>query len=434
MLRRGIVLYYAMLIFYGEAIAQRPSSLTIDQAVEQALARAPELKAAQENERANAARIKQARAAYWPRLNAEASYSFHSPINELPIQIPTDTPLPFSIAEIDDYHRVRAGVQAGLRVLDFSRSPRLNAAKKSLESEQARTRETAASIAFQVRVAFLTALYAREVKQMSRESLNLALAEEERAKLRVQVGTGSQVALAQARVRVAGLRAQLRQAENEWKRQRELLANFIGIDQTPEVVGDLRMLAKSVPTPSLEKTPALVRLRAAEQSAQSNALSISRNFVPTFSLMARVDYEYPHAMYLEWGPLYQAGVNLAWDFYDSGLRQGQVQEAQAQARSLAETYRATEQQLKRKLIDLTTKLHTAQADLISAQEILEQSEIYLSVARAALAAGTGTELEVHTAELGLDRAQLSVQQALLAQALARAELLLAYGITSESIK
>ena len=124
-------------------------------------------------------------------------------------------------------------------------------------------------------------------------------------------------------------------------------------------------------------------------------------------------------------------ANLTWDFYDGQLRRSQEEEAQARARYLAGLSQATLERLQRKLIDLEARARTAQADLVSAKETLQQTQVYLRVAKAAVAAGTGTSLDVHTAELGVDQSRIAVERALFAMALARAEMSLVSGIAQE---
>jgi outer membrane protein TolC len=165
--------------------------------------------------------------------------------------------------------------------------------------------------------------------------------------------------------------------------------------------------------------------------AEASARSSDRRFWPTLSLGARADYEYPHAMKVEWGPAVQGGVTLSWELFDGGLRQAQTAEARANARGAAEQARAAEQSLVRRLVDVEARARTAQADLVSARETLEQQEVYLRVARASVQAGTGTELDVHNAELGVDRARIAVQQALFGKAMARAEGLMVHGVALE---
>ncbi len=419
-------------LLLASEVALAAPGLSVEQAVARAVARAPELAALRESEAAARAKIDQARSAYLPRATVDVSYSAHWPKNELPISFDA---LPFKIpvGEIDDYHRFSVGAGAALRVLDFTRGPRVDAARSNLASEQARGKESAASLAFQVRATFLAGLLARDLRQIAKSSLELALAEEKRALLRVEVGTGSQLALAQARVRAAGLRAQLRQAESELDRQRRLLASLLGIraEQLPELEGQLDALAGPVAERPLAETPALERLRSARAASEATARSSARGIIPTLGLSARAEYQYPHALKVEWGPLVQGGVVLSWELYDGGLRGAQAAEARAQARALEQQAQATEQSLRRRLIDVEARIRAAQADLTSARETLEQNEVYLRVARAAVAAGTGTQLDVHNAELGVDRARVAVQQALLAKALARAEALMVHGVVEE---
>jgi outer membrane protein TolC len=412
----------------------RAAPLTIEAAVGRALGRAPELAALRAGEAAAEARVGQARSAYLPRLGADVTYSAHWPKNELAIALPPGLPFAITLPEVDDVHRFRAGAQVGLRVLDLSRGPRVEAAKSSLASEAARTRETAAALAFQVRATFLAGLFARDVTAIAGESLRLALAEEKRAALKAEVGTGSAVALAQARVRVASLRAQLRQAENELARYRQQLQSLLALGELPELEGELAALAgaPAISRP-LAEAPGVERLRAARLAAEQAARSTSRGFWPTLSLMARADVGYPNAMKLEWGPLFQGGVSLNWDFYDGGLRQKQAREARAQAASAAAASQAAEESLRRKLIELAARERTARAELESARETLAQTEIYLRVAKAAVEAGTGTALDVHTAELGLDRARIAVKQALLQQALVKAEAMMVHGLSTGAL-
>ena len=164
-----------------EAAEPPLTPLTLERAVALALKRAPELEAAEQELFAARARVDQARAAYWPRLEAEVSYSAHYPKNELPIALPDMTGMP-EIGEIDDYHRFKAGLGVGLQLFDLSRGPRVEAAGASLRAEQAQREETEAQLALQVRATFLQALYARDLTRIAGESLKLARAEEKRSR------------------------------------------------------------------------------------------------------------------------------------------------------------------------------------------------------------------------------------------------------------
>jgi outer membrane protein TolC len=416
----------------GERIALADEAITLDAAVERALARAPEVRAARASRAAAEERTGQARSTYWPRLGLEVSYAIKSMKNELPLDLPSF--LNITIPDIDDYHRFRAGAQVAMSLLDFSRGPRLDSTKLGTEAEEARQRETEAGLAFQVRGVFLAALLAGEIEKIAGESLEVATAEAKREDLRATVGTGSQLALAQARVRVAGLHAQLQQAENEHRRQLDQLASLLGLGGAPSLAGSLETLARGGEGVggAIRSSPTVKRLEVSAAAARLVAKSTSRAFLPTLSLMAKAEVEYPHGFKLEWGPLVQAGATASWTFFDGLYRGARERESLADAKGLEELAEATRQQLQRKLIDLESRRKTAATDLTAALETHTQSEIYLRVAKAAWEAGTGTHLEVGNAELALDNARIAVTRANFAAAMVKAEILLAVGASREA--
>lgn len=420
----------------GSAFAAPP--LTLDQAVEQALARAPELRAAALARAEAEARSAQTQTATWPRAVAEASYTPHWPINEIRLPQapggPTLTPRP-----VDDVHRYQLSLSVSERLVDLSRGGREAAAREGVRQSEAAGELTAARLAYGVRVAFCGTLFAREVARIAGDALTQARREAQRAELRLTAGAGTQVGLAQARVRVAELEAELRRAEVQQLRQRRVLANLLGVTTLPPLAGRLELLAGAAPPAggagaapaalSPEGTPAVRQLRAAQRSAVHAARSQARTFVPTLSLAASAGLRYPRALALEFGPVLEGAAVLSWEAFDSGLRRARVREGEAQAQRLGAQAEATARELERELIEVEARAASAAADLVSARETLRQNELYLRVARAAVEAGTGTELDVHQAQLALDRTRIAIQRALLEAALAEAQRLLVWGRT-----
>jgi len=406
--------------------------ITVERAVDMALARAPEVRAARGEHAAVGERVRQARSAYLPRLSLNGGYMVWWPKNalELPAGVPIELPA------IDSYHHVNAGLEAGIRLVDLSRGARVDAARQAASAAGAGIRETEVGLAFQVRATFLAALFSRDVTRIAGESSKLARRQEQQARLRAEVGTGSQVALAQTRVRGAQLEAQLRQSESELERYRRQLASLVGLPpgRLPSLEGDLELLSRPVPSRQVEQNPTLVKLRASREAALLTAKSTARSLVPTLDLFAKAEVEYPHRMKVEWGPLIQGGLRLSWPFFEGGVRWSRLREARARSEGLQAAEQAAREKLARRLIDLGARARTAEADLTSARATQKQTEVYLRVARAAVAAGTGTDLDVHQAELGVDQTRIAVRKALLALAVVRAETLAVCGITSSSRK
>lgn len=406
------------------------AALTMEQAVTLALGHAPELVASRQTVEAARAKVDLARSAYWPRFSLEASYLARWPKMELSIDVPAQFAGMLKIPEMDDVHHFRAGVQGGYRVLDLTRSPRVQAGREALKAERLAASETRAMLAFRVRAVFLSALFAEDAVRLAGESLKAARDMEQRAAVRLAAGTGNRLALAHARVRVATVEARHASAKHELWRIQKVLANLTGQKRSPVLAGNLKQAAGgSSPPSALAGHPSVARLQAGAAALDASARSTSRGFWPTVTVMAKAEVEYPHVMTTEWGPLVQGGVVMSWSFFDGFERSARTRLARSRAEGLRAASDAAMQKLQRKEIQLRSRALAATADLASVKKILAQAEVQLRVAREAMAQGAATHLEVTEAAVAADRARLGIQRALLNQALVKAEVLFLSGGT-----
>ncbi|MBI2372523.1 MAG: TolC family protein [Deltaproteobacteria bacterium] len=397
--------------------------LRLEEAVELTLARAPEVAAALSERDVSKARRDQASSAYWPRAELSATYLMKWPENELPIELPKIPGIKIpEIPPVDDLHHFQGQLKLGYRLFDLSRGARVDAADHDVSSQAARVEELRAGLAFRTRAVFLAALLSRDVLKIAEQSLSVAEQDERRAVLAAEVGNGSALLVAQSRIRAATLRAQAEKARNELLRQTEQLSLLTGRRGPIELQGDLEGFASSAAAkPAEPEPPQLTRLREASLAVEELALSQRLSLVPTLSLFATAELQYPRGLEVTLGPVATVGAQLSFNIFDGFLREATAAELDARARQLGEGRRAAEDEVERRLVDLDARLRTASADKVSAEDRTHQSEVYVKVARAAAEAGTGTELEVRTAELSLDQAKLSIRQALFELALIRAE-------------
>lgn len=404
--------------------------LTIDAAVDEALAASPELRAAGYALTSAETKVDAARSASLPRISFDAMYLARAPRNELPIDLPPIPGLP-PVGDVDDVHHVNADLRLGYRIFDLSRGPRAEAAEHAAAAVAHQRDVAAAELAFGVRASFLAALFSRDVEQIAQASLELARADEKRMSARQEAGVESKVALAQARVRVAELEAQLEKAKSERVRYTEQLRILLGRDDAPALTGDLTKLARgSVETN--ENHPKVLALVGQQRAAMSMEKSKARGIIPTVDLFATIGIAYPRALQLELGPVYQAGVKLQWAAFDGFLRDAETRGFEADAARAGALADAAKREVHRQSADLSSRAEVAKAALTSAEKTHEQTEIYLQVAKTALATGTGTQLDVHTAELGLDRTRIAMKRAELDLALVHAEALRVHGRTTET--
>ena len=105
---------FVALLQASPAEADPGAPITVEQAVDLALARAPELQASRHGVDAARARVDLARSAYWPRFSLEASYLARWPKVELPIELPPQVSGLMVLPEMDDIHHFRAGLQGDI--------------------------------------------------------------------------------------------------------------------------------------------------------------------------------------------------------------------------------------------------------------------------------------------------------------------------------
>ena len=136
----------ALSLVLSSSVRAAASGLGVEECVQLALARSPGAQAAAADEAAAAARVRAARAAYWPRLLGQAQYG-HSEGYDVTVTNGGVTQLGVAIdASVCD---------GGLRAADLS------AARAHLRSAAALAQQRRADVAFAVRSAYAAALAAR---------------------------------------------------------------------------------------------------------------------------------------------------------------------------------------------------------------------------------------------------------------------------------
>jgi outer membrane protein TolC len=198
-----------------------------------------------------------------------------------------------------------------------------------------------------------------------------------------------------------------------------------------ELSDSLRDLgAAEVATPAVE-APVLRRLGWLARAVEHEKSSVSRSFLPTIDLFGKVDYQYPKTFFEddEAGLVYAFGVALSWDVFDGDLRRRKKAELDARSAELRDLRRAAEEDMQRKVTEADSHARSAAAREQAAKKSVDSAQVYLVAAQAALAAGTGTALDVRRAEEAVDKARLGMVRAHFETALASAQKLHARGAT-----
>ncbi|HZR15799.1 MAG TPA: TolC family protein [Verrucomicrobiae bacterium] len=254
---------------------------------------------------------------------------------------------------------------------------------------------------------------------------------------RFDAGTVPRFNVLRAEVELANARPKLITARNSLRISKNNLANVLGLNVPPgtfediplKLSGRLEAEAFELELPraielALEQRTELGVLRKAEALRKEDVIVARAGYKPV--LQGYVGYDLHNSILnsdlttTDYGWI--AGAQLSWNLFDGLRTQGRVKEAAANYERAG-----IDVDDKRRSIEL--EVRTAYSNFIEAREVLEsqkkvveEAEEALRLARARSEAGTGTQLDVLSAQTALTEARTTQVQALHDYETARARL------------
>ncbi len=374
------------------------STITMQQAVETALANHPDLKVAQGQTDLAEARSRQARAPLLPQIGASSRYDLSA--RNTP-STPRDTGGSYS-----------GSIDANILVYDFGRSwKEWDAAKASADATQLDARFTERDVVAGVRLAFIDALEAKALAGVARETQ--ANQEKHRAEVAefVKVGLRPKIDLARLETEVADARAAVARAENDERAAKARLNQAMGRSGTVDYeVAEPTwspLVAEAEPVETLaelafSERPDLAGARRSIDASKLSASAASRRFLP--SLTAGVgagffgdDFERP-------GWSASAGLGLSWNIFDGLGTSAAIDAADAEVRIEEARLTGLEQQVRVEVEQAKIGVDSAKAQLEAAEQTLASARELLALAEERYTQGVGSSLELADAQLELTSA------------------------------
>lgn len=370
----------------------------------------------------------QTRAILIPRIRAAGSYQVtdEAAIDRFPITFPSTNGQSITVNPGDQQWsanvRVVQSVYEGGRMKSARRTARL-----TREQALAEYRRVIADTLLEVRVAYFDILLAEEQIGVQVASVELLERELEDTRRRFDAGTVPRFNVLRAEVELANAQPRLIRARNNSRIAKNNLSNLLGDDVPRDVREDipLRLSGKldaeayEVDLPSalgraLEKRPELEALRQAERLRAEDIRVARAGYLPSAQVFA--GYGSRNSQFSTDLSRDVSGWNLGaqfnWDIFDGFLTDGRVR----QARSLHEKARLEVDDATRRI---ELEVRTAWSNFIEAREVLdsqkkvvEEAEEALRLANARAEAGTGTQLDVLSAQTALTEARSTQVQAL----------------------
>jgi outer membrane protein len=386
----------------------------------------------------------QLRAIALPQISAGGGYNALEPSLIENFPLPPQYSVQFPNQNWNADVKVQQSIYAGGRLTSAFRS-----AKLTREQALLKYQATLADTLLAVRVAYDDVLVAIQQTAVHDASVQLLTHELEDVQKRFDAGTVPQFDVLRAQVELANERPRLIQAKNDYRIGKDNLLNLLAVhlpktiweDVPLRLSGTLEARPYEIDLPSalaraLEKRPELSALRKAQALRHEDLLSAKSGYKPNAQLFGGYQWQsLPYQNNLN-GDLsgWTAGAQLNWSLFDGQLTRGKVMEAKAR-------YEQAQLDVDESGRQIELEVRTAYSNFIEAREVLdsqkmvqEQAQEALRLAEARHTAGTGTQLDVLSAQTALTQARTTQVQALHDYSLARARLQRALGEDMEIIQ
>jgi outer membrane protein TolC len=358
-------------------------------------------------------------------------------IESFPLPAPFSSYIQFPDQNWSADVKVQQTIYAGGRLTSAFRSAKLTREQALLNYQT-----TLADTLLAVRIAYDDVLVAAQQIAVHQASVELLTRELGDTKRRFDAGTVPQFDVLRAQVELANERPRLIQARNDHRIAKNNLLNLLAVnlprtiwDDIPLQLSDtLEARPYDIDLPSalaraLEKRPELAALRKAQALRREDLVNARSPYKPAASLFAGYQWQsLPYENNLS-ADLYGwvAGAQVNWSLFDGQLTRGKVVEAKAR-------YEQAELDVQESGRQIELDVRTAHSNFIEAGEVLEsqktvleEAEEALRLAEARMRAGSGTQLDVLSAQTALTQARTTQVQALHDYAVARARLQRAVG-------
>jgi outer membrane protein len=388
----------------------------------------------------------QLRAIALPQFSVGGGYNYLQPtlIESFPLPAPLSSFVQIPNQNWNADVKVQQTVYAGGRITSAFRSAKLTREQALLNYQT-----TLADTLLAVRVAYDDVLQAQQQVAVHESSVQLLTQELDDVKKRFDAGTVPQFDVLRAQVELANERPRLIQAKNDLRIGKNNLLNLLAVrlpkavwEDVPLQLSDtLDEAAYDIDLPTalgraLDRRPELAALRKAEALRKEDLINAKSGYKPNAQIYGGYDWNsLPYENNLG-SDLYGwvAGAQLSWNIFDGQLTRGKIIEAKARHEQAQLDVEQSGRQIE-------LDVRTAYSNFIEAREVLdsqklvqEQAQEALRLAEARQKAGTGTQLDVLSAQTALTQARTTQVQALHDYAVARSRLQRALGEDMEIIQ
>jgi len=410
-------------------IAKNAKKLTIDDAVQLALQKNPEILIAIDNIRKASGNYITVRAGLLPQFGVQqGAYSWIQPSFENGQVPPVSQSSPYANSFTPNNQSWNLTLQGNQLLFDGWKTPSLTAAAKLSEQiAYYQLRQTIDSTIAKIVAQFYQVVLNRALVIANEQQVALYKTQVSDQQSRYDAGTVPRFNVLQAQVQLANAEPPLIQAKNNLRISLFTLVKTIGLDypnlqniEIPfDVVGELGYYPRKIDSDASIHT-ALVRnpqLKAQRQNILVAAKQITAaiaGWMPTINanggyMMESYNYDKSLTTVVQ-GWFF--GATGSWAIFDGLATYGNVKQAKATMMNYKTVYDNGVREVILQVQQAISNLKQASETIISQKATVEQAVEALRLSRERLDAGAGVQLDVINAQVQLLQAQTSVLQAL----------------------
>lgn len=421
----SLALLLAFLIPSGalaEELIKKGELLNLERCIELALKKHPNIAASAGTVDANRSKVEEAKANYYPQLDLSTAYSRVSPLSGSSYSSTGDQTTGQSDAQSTsqstgnyDYYSGSATLKQN--IYDFGKtSSQVKVQAMTLEASRSDLSSVEHQTVFNVQQAYYGILKAKRSRAVAEETVNQYRQHLKQAKGFFEAGTKPKFDVTKAEVDLSSARLSLIKAGNAMRIAIITLNNALGIPDAPEYAIEDNLSFKRYDVnfnTAIEQAyanrPDLKAASAKKKAVEESVALAKKGYYPTLSGSAaytKAGKSFP----LNEG--WNAGITLSIPLFSGFLTKNQVEEAQANLRTLTANEEALRQTILLELQQAYLNLKDAEESIPAAELALKQARENLDIANGRYAAGVGSPIEVTDAEVSLSNANTAHIQAL----------------------
>ena len=408
-----------------KTLAQDPVRITLDQALEIAMAESNTIRIADMTVQKSGYAQRGSYASLYPNVNVSSSYQ-RTLLKQVMVMDMGGQTMEIKVGRDNN---ITATASASMPLVNASlwESLKLSALDVELAVEQARSSKV--SMVSQVKQAFYGVLLAKESLAVMTQVYENAQANYEKTLQRAQVGKASELEKLRAQVNVMNAEPNVSSAQNAVMLATWQLKAVMGLnlDTEIEVVGELGDYTQLLLTPyvseeDLGNNSSMIQLDIQNRMLESNLRMQRRQYLPTLAASINYNYSAMGDDELRWFPSSNAALSLNIPIFDGFQKHYNIQQALINRDILEVQRQDTERQLRIAIRNYNDRIALCVQNYTAASSTVEIAQRSYDISAVMYEMGSATLVELNDAQLALEQAQLTQAQAIYEYMVARAAL------------